>query len=77
MANEQKYRVIRADGQVVSHIGGKLCECGMILPLSHEGPCPECGSTDLRESVIANIGDIIEEKTVRQPTGMGSEGTTD
>lgn len=71
---EKKYRVSRPVDdaitprgepiirEVVSHIEGKLCGCGRLLPLSHKGPCPNCGSTLLKEVVIPKISDIREAR---------------
>jgi len=24
-------------------INARMCKCGRLLPLSHKGPCPDCG----------------------------------
>ena len=69
---QQKYRITRvpAEGEVdlLSHIEGKSCECGRILSLSHQGPCPSCGGTALEERVFVNASDL-------KKIGVGKVGT--
>lgn len=42
----------------IPHLEGKLCDCGKILPLSHQGPCSSCGGTSYKERAIPNLSDL-------------------
>ncbi len=67
---DQKYRVFKTPGdgeiETIPHIECRLCQnCGRMLPLSHQGSCPDCGSELLQEQVIPNASDVFA-KTERE-----------